>query len=139
LCGRDLIRASAFPFHAFAFTNLTSFAAPVLGISSVRDRIAKLPYQSVSKAPAVHLLSDLDIPKVYAMNMHISSLFEKSHGERGRTNSTTRYGSCTTVERYLQTALRRFNTSLSAADYVLIPLDDERLRVGNNTTNQQMK
>ena len=67
------------------------------------------------------------------MDMHFSSLFGKSHEEKGRTNSTTRYGSCTTVEHFLSTALRRFNISLSAADYVLIPLDDERLRGRNNT------
>ena len=43
------------------------------------------------------------------------------------------FGSCPTVEHFVSTALRRFNASLSAADYVLIPLDDGRLPGGNNT------
>ena len=115
-CGRDLDGASRFPFKAFAFTNLTSFAT--LQTLSARDRIADLPYRAIFKTSAARHVIDWDPPKVYVMNVDFISLFGQPLDDSATTFLDT---ACFMADHFFRTAAESLNASLSEADYIFIP------------------
>jgi nucleoside-diphosphate-sugar epimerase len=121
-CGRDLDPSASFPFSAWAFTNVTSYAGHLpKQTESVREQIATLPYSTVLKGPVATMFHNWVPPKIHLMDVNFTHLAGKALDNEATTITQIPYGSCFVADHFHRIGLQGLNTSLDEADFIFVP------------------